>query len=91
MINKTDRLLALYSKKGGKENRKSQVTRIKSLFEHAKISDPHQIGNNHIIAFYQHLRAKRTSERTQYYYFLAFSTLYALLGRGKPPQPKRSI
>lgn len=87
MISKTDRLLSLYSRKGGKENRKEQVTRIKSVLKHANISDPYQLGNKQIISFYGHLRAKEASPRTIYYYYLAICVLYELLGRGKPPEP----
>lgn len=87
MISKTDRLLSLYSRKGGKENRSEQVTRIKAVLRHANISDPYQLGNKQIIAFYEYLRAKEASSRTMYYYYLAISSLYELLGRGKPPEP----
>jgi hypothetical protein len=85
-MNKTDQLLSLYKRKGGKENRAEQVTRIKSVLKHAKISDPYQLGNKQIIAFYAHLREKKTSERTMYYY-LSIINLYKILGRGKPPEP----
>lgn len=87
MISKTDKLLSLYSRKGGKENRAEQVTRIKAVLRHANISDPYQLGNRQIIAFYGHLRDKEASPRTIYYYYLSISTLYELLGRGKPPEP----
>lgn len=87
MISKTDKLLSLYSRKGGKENRAEQVTRIKAVLRHANLSDPYQLGNRQIIAFYTHLRAKKASQRTIYYYYLAISTLYELLGRKKPPEP----
>lgn len=87
MISKTDRLLSLYSRKGGKENRREQVTRIKAVLRHANLSDPYQLGNRQIIAFYTHLRAKKASQRTIYYYYLAITTLYELLGMGKPPEP----
>jgi hypothetical protein len=86
-MNKTDRLLSLYSRKGGKKNRKEQVTRIKSVLCHPKISDPYQLGNKQIIAFYKYLREKKTSERTMYYYYLAICVLYDLLGRKEPPKP----
>jgi hypothetical protein len=86
-MNKTDRLLSLYSRKGGKENRAEQVTRIKSVLRHAKTKDPYQLGNKQVIDFYKYLRAKKTSERTIYYYYLALRVLFELMGRKEPPEP----
>jgi hypothetical protein len=87
MISKTDRLLSLYSRKGGKKNRAEQVTRIKAVLRHAHVSDPYQLGNKHVIDFYKYLRSKNTSERTIYYYYLSIINLYKILGRSKPPEP----
>jgi hypothetical protein len=86
-MNKTDRLLSLYARRGGKENRAEQVTRIKAVLRHANISDPYQLGNKQIIAFYAHLRAKEAAPRTIYYYYLALRVLFDLMGRKEPPKP----
>jgi hypothetical protein len=86
-MNKTDRLLSLYKRKGGKENRAEQVTRIKAVLRHAHVNDPYQLGNKQVIDFYKYLRSKNTSERTIYYYYLALRVLYELLGRKEPPKP----
>jgi hypothetical protein len=86
-MNKTDRLLSLYGRKGGKKNRAEQVTRIKAVLSYAKISDPYQLGNKHVIDFYKYLREKKTAPRTIYYYYLAICVLYELLGRSEPPKP----
>jgi hypothetical protein len=86
-MNKTDRLLSLYKRKGGKENRAEQVTRIKAVLRHAHVSDPYQLGNKQIISFYKYLREKKTAPRTIYYYYLAICVLYELLGRKEPPKP----
>lgn len=90
-MNKTDKLLSLYSRKGSKRNHAEQITRIKSLLTHSKTFDPHQIGSRHIVSFYAYLREKQTSDRTMYYYYLSFCVLYKILDRGKPPEPLYSI
>jgi hypothetical protein len=87
MSKKTDQLLSIYSRKGGKENRAEQVTRIKAVLRHSNISDPYQLGNKQIISFYKYLREKKTSERTIYYYYLAIGVLFKLMDRKEPPKP----
>ena len=87
-MDKIDKLLNLYARKGGKANRREQIGRIRAVLDFSGITNPEQLGNKHIVSFYKHLREKKSSQRTQYYYWLALCVLYEVLGRKEPPKPR---
>lgn len=82
-----EKIMSDYKRHGSKSNRYEQVEKIRNILIFNGLSHPHQLKNAHIIKFYKHLRAKKRSERTIYYYFLALQKLFSLLGRSEPPKP----
>lgn len=86
-MDKLDKLLNLYARKGGKANRKEQIGRVRHVMKVSGVLVPEQLGNRHIIEFWKSCRAKETSQRTQYYYWLALCVLYDALNRKEPPKP----
>lgn len=79
-----------YVRQGGKENRKKQVSLIINFFEYTdsvkRIASPHQIGKNHVIAFWKSHR--HLSDKAANDYWLGLCKLWEWLNKhGKPPKP----
>jgi hypothetical protein len=83
-----------YVRRGGKQNRRKQVSLIVDFLEYTdaqeRVTSLHRIGARHAINFWKSHR--ELSEKTAYDYWLGLCKLWEWTGKpGKPPKPhKRS-
>jgi hypothetical protein len=81
-----------YVRRGGKQNRKKQVSLIIDFLEYTdsqeKITSLHRLGSRHIVNFWKSHR--NLSEKTSYDYWLGMCKLWEWIGKpGKPPEPHK--
>jgi len=79
-----------YVSRGGKQNRKKQVSLIIHFMEYTvstdKISSIHELGRRHVINFWKSHRD--LPEKTAYDYWLGICKLWEWIGKNeKPPKP----
>jgi len=89
-MDKLDHLMRSYKKHGGKQWRKEQVSKIRTVLKFSNCNDLHQLGSRMIIQFYIHLRSQNRSYKTLMSYFYALKAGYEVLGRSsEPPRPRK--
>jgi hypothetical protein len=81
-----------YVRRGGKQNRKKQVSLIIDFLEYTdsqeKITSLHRLGSRHVINFWKSHR--NLSEKTAYDYWLGICKLWEWIGKpDKPPKPHK--
>lgn len=84
-----------YSRKGGKKNRRQQVSRMLAFAAHVEsegIYEIGQVGKKQVISYWRSLRAAGgLADSTLYSHWLAIRELWQLTGRSEePPQPFKS-
>lgn len=76
-----------YVRKGGKQNRKQQMTRLLIFInwqqQHEQITGLEQLGKRHVILFWKHHRHQQ--DATAYHYWLAIRILWEWLNKATPP------
>lgn len=81
-----------YVRRGGKQNRRKQVSLIVDFLEYTdareRVTSLHRIGARHAINFWKSHR--ELSEKTAYDYWLGLCKLWEWTGKpGKPPKPHK--
>jgi hypothetical protein len=81
-----------YVRRGGKQNRRKQVSLIVDFLEYTdareRVTSLHRIGARHVINFWKSHR--ELSEKTAYDYWLGLCKLWEWTGKpGKPPKPHK--
>jgi hypothetical protein len=81
-----------YVRRGGKQNRRKQVSLIVDFLEYTdaqeRVTSLHRIGARHAINFWKSHR--ELSEKTSYDYWLGLCKLWEWTGKpGKPPKPHK--
>lgn len=81
-----------YVRRGGKQNRKKQVSLIIDFLEYTdsqeKVTSLHRLGSRHVINFWKSHR--NLSEKTAYDYWLGICKLWEWIGKpDKPPKPHK--
>jgi len=81
-----------YVRRGGKQNRRKQVSLIVDFLEYTdaqeRVTSLHRIGARHAINFWKAHRS--LSEKTAYDYWLGLCKLWEWTGKpGKPPKPHK--
>lgn len=83
-----------YVRRGGKQNRRKQVSLIVNFLEFTdaqeRLTSLHRLGKRHVISFWKAHRDM--PEKSAYDYWLGFCQLWIWLGKSeKPPRPHKMI
>ncbi|MBM4206780.1 MAG: hypothetical protein FJ190_01780 [Gammaproteobacteria bacterium] len=83
-----------YVRRGGKQNRRKQVSLIVNFLEFTDalegLTSLHRLGKRHVITFWKAHRD--LPEKSAYDYWLGFCQLWIWLGKSeKPPRPHKMI
>jgi len=83
-----------YVRRGGKANRKKQVSLIMDFLEYTdsteKLTSLHRLGKRHVINFWKSHR--NMSEKVSYDYWLGICKLWVWIDKpGKPPKPNNFV
>lgn len=91
LLKDVERLTENYVRKGGKDNRRQQRSRMLAFAVHASTlgaREMGQVGAIHVIRYWKAHRG--LSDATLYNHWLAICELWRLCGKaGEPPQPKK--
>jgi len=86
------KLAHTYTRKGGKDNRRQQVSRMLAFASHVEeegINEIGQVGAKQVVSYWRSLRASGgLADSTLYSHWLAIRKLWELAGKpDEPPQP----
>lgn len=85
------RLISGYVRRGGKANRRQQARRMQAFGEFCERQGANslaQVGQRHVIRYWQSEMMQQLSDRTREAHFYALGTLWRLAGKtGTPPRP----
>lgn len=91
IVQEVEQLTRAYVRKGGKDNRRQQRSRMIAFAEHCGLQGQNslgQVGKAHVISYWK--ATKHLSDSTRYNHWRALAVLWELSGKpGEPPKPLR--